>query len=197
MKKRSLAMLCVMVMLVTIALPLTALASSVKYVYTSNGKSLNMRSAPISHANNKIASVPYGAKVTVDSYVNSKTWAYVNYSGKWGYVMTRYLVAKKPADQPVRHTASTTTASTSNKSEYNGFVTTSYTAIVRSSAPGGFVNLRWAPSKTEAIATRMIDGQKLEVIAQNNSWAQVRVPDTGMVGFIMRAFLTETSGADS
>lgn len=197
MKKRTLAVFFAVIMLMTIIMPLTAMASSTRYVYTSNGKSLNLRSAPISHANNKIANIPYGAEVTVDSYVNNKTWAYVNYDGRWGYVMTRYLVTKKPA---AHHSTTTTNAGTSasHKGEFNGFTEVSYTAAIRPSAPGGFVNLRWAPSKSDAIQARLADGQSVEVISQNASWAQVRVTATGAVGFVMRSFLnTAATGGDS
>ncbi|MDD3336034.1 MAG: SH3 domain-containing protein [Eubacteriales bacterium] len=192
MKKRTLALICALILVLTTALPLTALANmQYRYVYTSNGKSLNQRSAPITHANNRVANIPYGAKVAVDSYVNGNTWAYVEYNGKWGYVMSRYLVKNQPAAK-----AASSTSTSSQKASFNGFVEVTYSATVRSSAPGGFVNLRWAPSKSEAIEAKLADGQKLTIIAQNETWAQVRVESSGAVGFIMRAFLNDT-GADS
>lgn len=197
MKKRSLAMLCAVVMLITVMLPLAALANmQYRYVYTSNGKSLNLRSAPVTHANNRVTHIPYGAKVAVDSYVNNSTWAYVKYNGMWGYVMTRYLVKNPPAPKPVFNN---TTGTNTGAAEFNGFVATSYKAAVRPSTPGGFVNLRWAPSKSEGIQARLTDGQILEVISENKTWAQVRVADTGAVGFIMRAFISTVvdNGSDS
>ena len=189
MKKRTLAMLCAVVMLVTVALPLAALATSYRYVYTSNGKALNQRSAPITHANNRVGYIPYGAKVTVDSYVNNSTWAYVNYEGRWGYVMSRYLVRNKPAAKP----ASQESSGGSGNAQYNGFSSANYAAVVRPSAPGGFVNLRWGPSKSDSIQTRLYEGEVLDVISQNKSWAQVTVRRTGAVGFIMRAFLSDAA----
>lgn len=195
MKKRTLALFCAIVMLVTVALPLAALANmQYRYVYTSNGKALNQRSAPITHANNRVAYIPYGAKVAVDSYVNNSTWAYVEYNGKWGYVMTRYLVRNAPAAKP----ASSGTSTPAGNQQYNGFASVSYAASVRPSAPGGFVNLRWGPSKADSIQTRLYEGEILDVISQNNTWAQVTVRRTGEVGFIMRAFLSDTAtGSDS
>lgn len=194
MKKRTLSLLCAAVLLMTAMLPVAALANvHHAYVYTSNGKSLNMRKAPITHADNKIANVPYGAEVIVHEYVNSNTWAYVEYNGKQGYVMSRYLTNAKPSPKP-----SSGGDSGSGDVSFKNFVQTDYMALVRASAPGGWVNLRWAPSKKMAVRERVYDGQKLEVIAQNETWAQVRDPETEIVGFMMRAFLTVLgSGAES
>lgn len=183
MKKRFLALLC-MVAILMMALPLTASASTAYYVYTSNGKPLNMRSDMVTHADNRIASIPYGTKVSVQEFMESDTWAYIKYNGKYGYVMTRYLVSTKPK-------ALSTSESTSSEVSYAKMVEANYTATVRPSAPGGFVNLRWGPSKSTPIQEKLYDGQTLEVIEQNNTWAQVRVVATGHVGFIMRSFITQ------
>lgn len=190
MKKRSLALICAIVMLATLAMPIMALASQTKYVYTSNHKTLNLRSAPVSNANNKIASIPYATKLTVDRYVNNGKWAYVKYNNQWGYVMSRYLVDKKPAGKPAAPSSGKTTSSAV---DYSGFVATSYQATVRPPAPGGMVNLRWGPSKSTRIYQKMYDGQAVEVISQNNTWAQVRLDSNGYVGFVMRQFLTVVS----
>lgn len=196
MSKRKLALLCAVIMLITVSIPMAALANmQYRYVYTANGKSLNQRSAPISQANNKIANIPYGAKVAVDSYVNNNTWAYVEYNGRWGYVMTRYLVRNEPSAKPA--STSTSGNNTSHVGEYNGFAAASYTASIRPSAPGGFVNLRWGPSKADSIQARMVDGQAVEVLSQNSSWAQIRVIETGTVGFVMRSFLNDAANGDS
>ncbi|MEG0902295.1 MAG: SH3 domain-containing protein [Clostridia bacterium] len=190
MKKRFLALICAVVLLSLTAMPMAALAGAhYSYVYTSNGKTLNMRKAPITHANNKVTDVPYGARVVVHEYVNSATWAYVEYQGRMGYVMTRYLVNQAPAPKPVpKPSAPDTPAS------FNGFVQAEYSALVRASVPGGYINMRWAPSKQQAIQQRMADGQRVEVIAQNKVWAQVRDDDTGNVGFIMLQFLSVIDG---
>lgn len=194
MKKRTLAMICAVVMLVTIALPLAVLADTqYRYVYTSNGKSLNLRSAPVSHAKNKIGSIPYGAKVTVDSYVNNSSWAYIKYNGQKGYVMSRYLVRKQPAPLATKPTSNTGSTTGKTGTEYNGFTAASYAVTVRPATPGGFVNLRWGPSKADSIQARLLEGEVLDVIAQNGTWAQVTVRRTGAVGFIMRAFLNDAS----
>ena len=101
MKKKTLSLVCALVLAASLLLPLVASAMTwTAYVYTANGKSLNMRKAPVTHADNKIAGIPYGASVTILDYVNNRTWAYVNYNGKDGYVMSRYLTFDKPGPSP-------------------------------------------------------------------------------------------------
>ncbi|MEG1470830.1 MAG: SH3 domain-containing protein [Clostridia bacterium] len=191
MNKRAWSFFFAVVLLATMAFPFSALALDMDdmYVYTSNGKPLNLRSAPITHADNRVASIPYGAEVSIYEFVNKGTWAYVNYRGDMGYVMSRYLVAHKPNAKPTPKPAAPTTDA--GVVSFKNFAQVSYYALVRPSAPGGYVNLRWAPSKSMAVYDKMYDGQKLEVIAQNATWAQVRNVDTEAVGFIMRSFLTE------
>lgn len=188
-RKRFLALLCTLVLLTVSLLPMAALASSKRYVYTSNGKSLNMRKAPITHANNKIANIPYGASVTVENFVDGGTWAYIKYDGKHGYVMSRYLVTKKPAARK----SEPASAKTDSDPSYKQMEAASYDVLVRAHTPGGYVNLRWAPSTSSPVQEKVTDGSLLHVIAQNSSWAQVQDPATGLVGFMLRSFLTVSS----
>lgn len=187
-KKRNFTTLLAAVMLLCALVPVSALANvQHRYVYTSNGAALNLRKAPVTHANNKIADIPYGAEVLVESYVNNNTWAYVSYQNKTGYVMTRYLVKQKPeARKPA-----TNAADTAAEVNYSGFKPARYDALVRAHTPGGYVNLRWGPSKSVAVQSRICDGTVLRVIAQNTHWAQVEEPSTGAVGFMLRSFLNE------
>ena len=188
MNKRILSILLAAVLLLALALPMSALANvKHRYVYTSNGGSLNMRSSPVSHADNKIQSIPYGAEVLVESYVNNNTWAYVSYNNIAGYVMARYLVTEMPAKTKAEPAQSADAPTVS----FKGFARASYDVLVRAHTPGGYVNLRWAPSMDLAVQEKVSDGAVLHVIAQNGSWAQVEDPSTGAVGFMPRSFLTE------
>ncbi|MCI5957243.1 MAG: SH3 domain-containing protein [Clostridiales bacterium] len=187
MSKRILSTLLAAAMLFALALPTGALANvKRRYVYTANGGSLNMRTSPVSHADNKLQSIPYGAEVLVESYVNNNTWAYVSYNNVAGYVMARYLVTEMPAKkaEPSQNEDASTVS-------FKGFTRVSYDVLVRAHTPGGYVNLRWAPSMDLAVQEKVNDGSVLHVIAQNHSWAQVENPATGAVGFMLRSFLTE------
>ncbi len=189
MKKHWISMLMLVILLVGICVPASADSDyATAYVYTANGKSLNLRSTPTS-SDNKIGNIPFGAEVTVYTYLDSDTWAHVSYNAQTGYVMTRYLVSYYPGTAPSTSSSSTTSTTTTSTLSFTGLATTSYYATVCPSTPGGFVHMRWAPSKNESIYADYYAGTTLEVIAQNTTWAQVRDPDTGKVGFMMRAFL--------
>ena len=64
-----------------------------------------------------------------------------------------------------------------------------YAAAVRPSSPGGFVHMRWAPSKMQPIQTDYYNGDVLLVIAENGEWSQVYDEQTHAGGFMMTAYL--------
>lgn len=189
--KKSFALLLALVLV--LLLPVGALANvDHRYVKTSSGSKLHLRSTPTTHEDNKIVSIPYGAEVLVEDYVNDNTWAYVSYDGQTGYVASRYLSKTRPA----KATNSTTEVAEGTTQEdvdvsYRGFERTNYEVMVRANVPGGYVNLRWGPSRQMPIYERVYDGSPLTVIAQNKHWAQVMDTSTGAVGFMMRSFLNE------
>ena len=113
MKKQIISLLLIAVM-AAMFLPTVAFADyyGTQWVYTDNGKSLNVRSTP-STGNNIIGSLKYGAEVTVvEMYSNG--WAQIlwqqNAYGEFGvaYVQRRFLVNHKPTSQPAQPTQSST-----------------------------------------------------------------------------------------
>ncbi len=186
MMKRMLALGTAIVLLAMI--PAVSMAQTWNaYVYTSNHGPLNLRSKPVTHANNKITGIPYGSEVTIIDLVDN-TWAYVAYNGREGYVMRRYLSYTRPSGG-----GSGSGSGGSSEPDYSGFERVDYQAQVRASTPGSYVNLRFGPSKSTAVQEKVYDGGILNVIAQNKKWAQVRDPSTGVVGYMMRVFLTRLS----
>ena len=96
MVKRFLTVLLAAVMLAALLLPLAASADTeTYYVYTQNGKGLNVREQP-STDSKAIASLPYGSPVEV-VFFNSTGWADILYNGHEYWVMARFLVDSKPA----------------------------------------------------------------------------------------------------
>ena len=178
-----------------------------QYVYTDNGKSLNVRSAP-STGDNVIGSLKYGAEVTViEMYADG--WAQIlweqNDNGEFGaaYVQRRFLVNHKPTSQPVQPAAAPASGTASDVTDYAKVfssmnaefksarkVAVPYTVAARPSRASGWVNLRWAPStEAERIATCR-QGKELTVLAEMKNWYQVQDPETGMIGFISRQYVT-------
>ena len=84
---RLLALLLVFVLLAAGA------QASTWYVYTSNGKTLNLRS-PVNNA--VIGNIPYGTQLEVDDLLSNQTAAYVNWAGKAGFVKWNFLVKDAP-----------------------------------------------------------------------------------------------------
>ena len=63
------------------------------YVYTENGKTLNLRS-PVD--NSVIGHIPYGTALEPDPSLSTETAAYVTYKGTSGYVKWSFLVKNPP-----------------------------------------------------------------------------------------------------
>ena len=117
------------------------------------------------------------------------------------WVSTRYLSKTDPRQKTASNTSaasSTSSASTDaakilsdmNAEFKTGKLVTSFTVYARPSRASGWVNLRWAPStETERIAT-CPQGKALTVIGETKNWYQVQDPETGMIGFIMKKFVS-------
>ena len=154
----------------------------VYYVNTANKKSLNMRSST-DLGNNILTSIPNGAAVVVYEFLNSNTWAHIGYGGRDGYVMTRYLSLTPPSTQP----------STAESLSFKDFKSTYYLASVKPSTPSGYVNMRWAPSKSTAVHDIYYSGSTLQVIAESKTWCQVYDIQKNIGGFMMKEFLVPLS----
>jgi uncharacterized protein YgiM (DUF1202 family) len=196
MNKRLISLALATLLLVMAAIPVAALGATWHaYVYTSNGKGLNLRPTPSTDLD-PIASIPYGAEVNLNGYID-QTWVEVNYGKYHGYVMGRYLTYDKPGPKPTTKPWPKPTPKpnpdslTSLKKIFAGFTFTSYAVQVRPGTPGGFVHMRWAPTKASDPIQDYHQNDTLTVIAQNKTWAQVVDPSTGITGFMMRVFLTD------
>ncbi len=182
---------CAVLLLVTMVAPLASASIYYGYVKTGNYGPLNMRAdtsvdAPI------IGSIPYGKQVELDDYYEGNAWIGVTYNGRQGYVMARYIVYDKPAPAPGPGPGPQPAPQPTDLSRmFDGFQFTSYIVAVTPVTPGGFVHMRWAPSKQMGIMCDFYEGQQLEVLSQNNTWCQVRDSNTDRTGYMMRSFLRQ------
>ena len=201
MSKRILSLLLVVMMMSTLFISLAHADGWTMYVYTDNGRTLNVRSDPTG-GKNIIGRLNYGSAVSVRMTM-ANGWAAIDYAAGVGgvaYVQSRFLVNSKPAPKtptpvPTKSVTPITPAASSGlfdsmNAEFRSAVRVSpYTVISRPSRASGWVNLRWAPStEAERIAT-CPQGKELTVLAQTSSWYQVQDPQTGMIGFIMQKFV--------
>ena len=171
------------------------------YVYTENGKGLNVRATP---GGEVVGSLKYGTKIYCYYRDGGNGWAMIDYTynmpgvGKGTYacfISSRYLRSSKPPAKPDRATP-TPAAHTDPEAELNAEFRSArkvdpFVVTVRPSRASGWVNLRWAPSKqTEVMATYKAN-EKLLVIQELKNWYQVEDQDTGNVGFISKQFVVK------
>jgi len=201
MIKRLVSILLV-VMMVVLMVP-AAMANETWYVYTDDGKTLNVREKPNGAVVGRLA---FGAPVDVVVY-SPNGWSLIYFvNGELegeAYVMSRFLVRYKPTVKPSGSvtpasttpaanagTTGTDTVANLNKEFRTARKVSAYTVVARPSRASGWVNLRWAPSlEAERIAT-CSQGKELIVVAELANWYQVEDPATGMIGFISRKFVT-------
>ena len=171
------------------------------WVYTENGKGLNVRSAPYV-GDNQVATLDY-RDVLRDVTLLGNGWASVklNRFPDPVYVMSRYLTTqdpgpwKKAEPTPTPADDKTKTAAAAMNAINAEFrsakqVTNPYMVVARPTRASGWVNLRWAPStEAERIAT-CSQGKELIVLTEMTNWYQVQDPATGMIGFISRQYVS-------
>ena len=100
--KKLVALLTVVALLLTLTASFaiaegTGFGLGTMFVYTENGKGLNVRSSPET-GENIIGSLPYGASVDVTGFDGS--WARISYSGGTAWVQSRFLQWYAPGPKP-------------------------------------------------------------------------------------------------
>lgn len=168
------------------------------YVYTENGKPLNVRILPEGEIVGKIAC---GEQVQVVS-VQNDTWAEITFhyshpengEGDWpAYVNRRYLTDIEPGElkklqeaEAVFFTGDPMTDI--NKEFASAQSVTPYEISIRPARVTGVVNMRWIPSETGAIIAQYKATEKLNVLKELTYFLMVQDPDTGDVGYIHRRY---------
>ena len=203
MKKGIGLLLAVMMLVLCVSAALSEGQGSEYYVYTKNGKGLNVRSSMSTSDNtNILGSLPYGSKVII--YGVRDGWAMIDYANTTGYIMFRFLVKQKPApfDPSAQDSgnsgtavpAESTTKDATTVAQMNALLATAkfvepYTVTVRPVRASGWVYMRWFPSKNAQELATFGANYQLTVIAELKDWYQVSDPATGKVGFIYKSYL--------
>ncbi len=199
MTKRIVSLLLAAVIAVMLV-PSFAGAEWIMYVYTDDGKTLNVRSDP-SVGNNLLGRLEYGVAVSV-RMTNANGWACIDYNapanGNVAYVQTRFLVSSKPAPRSVTPAPAPVPGTTDAAKVLNDMnaefrtarlVSVPFTVAARPARASGWVNLRWAPSTEAERISSCPQGKELTVLAELRNWYQVQDPVTGMIGFISRQYV--------
>ena len=199
MKKRMVIFLLILGMLAIILAPCATAAGMVKYVYTRNGKPLNVRAWP-SINSTLLGTLPNGKAVTVENYTTDYSWAVITFNGRTAYVMTQYLVDGSPVNPtptPVYPGGNSQNLINSMENEFRTYrVVSPYTVLAKPVRASGWVNLRYAPSTEFGHAENLYANTQLTVLAETANWLQVKKNDTGVIGYVMRQY-TITMGVGS
>ena len=112
MSKKILTLVTALVLMFGMAVPAVSHAWYYMYVYTENGKSLNVRSEPRT-GNNVLWTLPFGEQVAVD-YNLGNGWTALMAAGAYEtvYVQTRFLVSEKPSRKPTPQPTANPSSST-------------------------------------------------------------------------------------
>ena len=160
------------------------------WVFTDNGKELNVRNAP---GGDIIGKLKYGEKVTVVSFINGE-WAAINYKdSELGYVSTRFLIKADPEEvkRLIEEEQSEITGDpmTDINAEFASAVDVDdYKITARPARVTSLVYMRWIPSETGRIIIGYKATEQLIVLKELDHYLQVQDPDTGDVGYIHKMF---------
>ena len=214
MTKKLLSLALAAILLAALIPAALADSETTMYVYTENGKTLNVRSAP-AVGDNIVAQARYGDPVSVVA-TSDNGWSTIWWQDENGefhnyYVQSRFLVndkpGAKPSTKPTAAPSASTEASTEasskasneaskvlsdmNKEFASAQKVSPYTVVARPSRASGWVNLRWAPTtEAERIAT-CPQGKELTVLVEMKNWYQVQDPATDMIGFISSQYVIQ------
>ena len=160
------------------------------YVYTENGKGLNVRSAPNGDI---IGELNYGEEVKVYGIIND-TWAMIHFmNDEPGYVNVRFLIDIKPEElqKLMEEELDNVTGDpmTDIEAEFASAVDVAdYKITARPARVTSVVNMRWIPSETGRIIAQYKATEELVVLKELKYYLQVQDPDTGDVGYIHKKF---------
>lgn len=193
MKKRILALLAVMALLMTMfALTSSASAYYAVYSHCKNGKPLNIRSGP-GKEYESIGKVPYGEAI----YVIGETypgWLQLN---DVGYVQAALTCRDYPGPYVPPTPGSGGSGSSGANVNYNDLFAGArqvipYTITLTATRTSkGVANVRWAPSKKATLLRAYPTGTQVQVFAELNNWYQVYDAATNSVGFVNSAYVAK------
>lgn len=169
------------------------------YVYTRNGKTLNLREQPNKDAK-VIAQIPYRDEFYVYEWL-ADGWAYGHWGGQFGYVMSRYLQENKPEAKTTPAPESKEEEDRRAEQEKMNKELKSERAIdpvyiaVRATRTSGRINFRKGPSKMTTRLGAFPDGKELIAINETDNWYRARDPETDKVGYIHKSFTAKITKA--
>ena len=191
-KVLSLILMLAILASVWIILPAAFADGDLYYVYTSNGKALNLRVEPNKNAK-VLRKLQFGEEFWVDENLGGG-WSYGHTGSVKGYVMTRFLTTTKPAGKPGEETPEEKERRLEQEKlevelDSEKAVDPFYIAVVATRATG-WINFRIGPSKITTKIASFEDGKELLVQGETTNWWKAVDPETDKVGYINKNFVT-------
>ncbi|MBQ6174988.1 MAG: SH3 domain-containing protein [Clostridia bacterium] len=192
----ALFMSMILIMSACVIIPAASAEALPMWVYTENGKTLNVRSAPVV-ADNIIGRLKYGELVMVE-FINSTGWAVILYKDGEAYVQARFLLDYQPGPKPTQSPEDKEAQEMKNEqaklnkelaSERD--LTEPFYLSVRATRTTGWINFRVGPSKITTRVSSFPDGKQLIAIGETANWYRARDPETGKTGYIHKNYVTK------
>ncbi len=194
--KRMIALLMTLALIVTACavIPAASVAEALPmYVYTPNGKTVNVRSTP-EMTNNVIAQLKYGTKVMVE-FINSSGWAVVLYQGREAYIQGRFLQDNPPGPKPTPSPEQKEEEELKLEQEKLNKELKSEREIaepsyitVRATRTSGWINFRVGPGVASERISSLPDGTQLKAIGETDKWWQAIELNSGKIGYISKNY---------
>ena len=186
-----------------------ASANTIMYVSPAAGTTVNLRSTPEITKTNLLVQVPYGTALSV-KYI-SGGWACIDYNvGSIGeaYMMVKYLTNDyvAPTSANMKRKANTDEEAAFAQEDASGMaahyrkmneqfksfrlVARPFTVYGKPERVSGWSNLRFAPNEKATLIRRVRQNEQLTVIGETDRWYQVQDPQSGIVGYISRFYVT-------
>ena len=181
--KKMVSVMFALMMLVGLMVPVMSNAENpnghkMMYVVNSDGRSLNVHENP-SNDSAILYRAENGSKLRIGEPA-ADGWVMVRQGDKaCGYVMTKYLQAKKPGKYDL----------TERKDEIKAVNPFTVTAKARGRKTAESVGLRTLPTKKSASIRRLYAGDRLEVFAVGKTWSMVLDPKTGLTGYVANDYM--------
>ena len=191
--KKTLALFLVLALLLPVmasAATLGPIGLGKMYVYTSNGKSLNVRSAPET-GDNIIGHVAFGGEVNVVGFYGD--WAEISWGDTTAYVQKRFLQWYEPKDKPQPQPTKDPEAGEKARMQHEldtEVAIDPITVEVHATRTSGWINLRQEPSKIAKRLDSFPDGVQLQANAETENWYRVTDPKMNQPGYIHKNYVT-------
>ncbi len=195
MRKRILTAFLAAMLIMALCIP-AAMADDAypMYVYTENGKTLNLRESPSTSAK-VLLRIDYGEQVWIFEDLGNG-WCYGHWGGQFGYMQSRFLVSSKPGPKPTADTGKESSDDKQALEALNRELKTlkaldePFMVSVRPSRASGRVNFRVGPGTGAARIASFDEGKQLKVVGETKGWYQAVDPDTEKTGFISKNYVT-------